>query len=493
MSNRLFVTLVLVLGVGGGASCTRVDGPSQKDESEAPSRAGTRASRVQAESEEPEEERAAAGRASEAGRGGNASLRSAAQGGRGGAGGSGGSGRPEVPEKQPEIAAASANECGFSMLAPAPLCLDTDPAEPNDESHPIKLPIEPNCGYVEANISKDDEDYYSFSSSKSEPILIEVSYVAEGESDLEHAVYGSTGNHLASESVTRMGPGEDQSSAIHATAGGTYTVRVRDTKGAKSCQRYALRVNPLYCTDEYEDNDDAETSAKLRWDANERVSVQGTLLERDDDYFELITERADPVLLVGSYTAPANSTVQVTRTFYDGAGTVRSSVSGSRKTDSEMFQHWLPAPSKNSVLRTRLYASGLGCASYDLSYDAAACTDEFEDNDRTTEAAKLASATEVAATIHSTDEDHYALSGIKTGSCTVIYDIPTGQTQQMSLSVYDGAGTSVASRSGGDLSGTTRTLRASWTDREGVTIKLTANTGGYCQPYRLRCDPAEGQ
>ena len=389
----------------------------------------------------------------------------------------------------PQLIEATSSECEYAApRAPGAACLASDPTEPNDQAQPARLPIVPLCGYLEANIAADDEDAFTFTTSRSDPVLIELSYQASGEADLQQSIYSATGDFLTIENDSRSAPGEDIRSVIQAVADASYVVRVKDTNDAGSCQSYALRVDPLYCSDEHEDNDSLKTPKKLLWDANERVTLVGALLESDQDFYEVTTERADPVQLTGIYTADPNSTVQVTRSAYDAAGSLEFSVSGDRQTDMESFSHWLSASSKGSVLRTRLAAYGTGCARYELTLDAAACTDAYEDNDHASEAAMLVPSTEAQVTIHESDEDFYALPALVAGSCAVAYDIPTGESQSLSLSLYDGSGSLVASKNGGELSGTVRRLQVSWTDNEVVSVKVSANGRGYCQPYTLRCD-----
>lgn len=392
-----------------------------------------------------------------------------------------------------ELPTATLAECTSTVLAPVSDCFEEDLTEPNDEEQPVTLPVDPACGYVEANISAGDEDAFSFTTVNSDPVLIELSYLASGTADLEQSIYGGTGSLLDSESQPRKGAGEELQSVIQSTAGASYVVRIRDAQSSKSCQSYALRVDPHYCGDDYEDNDTLETATPLQWDAQQLAIVQGNVLDRDDDYFEVVTERADPVLLSGSYTADPKSSVQLRRTIYNGAGSLVTSVDGARKTAMERFEHWLPAPSAGSVVRTKLVAIGDGCASYELSFDAAGCTDAYEDNDAATEAAKIRVGADLQATIHSTDEDHYAVSPLKNASCSLSYDIPSGRSEELALTVYDAAGSVVTNGSGGELTGTVRNLTVAWTNGEVVRLKVTANSNDYCQPYTLRCDLAPGQ
>ena len=392
-----------------------------------------------------------------------------------------------------DIPPPMAASCTAPLQAPNRPCFARDVAEPNDKNTPVALPIEPDCGYVQANISAGDDDAYEFTTLKSDPVLIELTYESSSEADLEQTLYSSTGSLLTNEQDQRKGPGETLRSVIQGTAHASYVVRVRDTYSNNLCQSYALRVDPLYCSDEHEDNDSMETSKKLSWDMAERVTVTGALLSTDDDFFEVTTPRADPVRVTGFYTASPGSTVQVSRSFFDAAGALKDNVSGDRKTDTEKFTHWLSAPSKSTVLRTRLTANGGGCATYELTLDAAACTDEYEDNDLAEEAAMLAPGNVASATIYRTDEDYYALKPLEAGSCSLTYDIPSGRSQSLSLAVHDGAGSLVDNESGGELNGTVRSLKVSWTNHDVMRVRVVANEGGYCQPYTLRCDAAEGK
>ena len=405
-----------------------------------------------------------------------------------------GSADREIGARAPVLDIATLSACALPMPeAPPTECFDLDPTEPNDKDDPATLPLDTGCGYLEANISAGDEDGFAFTTLRSDPVLIELSYWASGEADLEQTIFSPTGSLLAEKRTTRTGEGEDLRSVIQSAADARYVVRVRDSGSSKSCQSYALRVDPLYCSDDYEDNDSLATAARLPWDLNERAAVVGALLDTDEDFFEVTTVRADPVHLTGSYSADATSTVQMSRKIYDGAGTLQTSASGSRDTDTETFSHWLPAPAKGSVLRTRLTGTGSGCATYDLQLDGAACTDAYEDNDNASEAVELAVGSDTDVTIYRTDEDHYALPVLAAGSCTLSYEVPTGRSGQLQLALYDGAGSLVKDKTGGELAGMMRTLKVSWTGNEVVRIKVVLGEPGYCQPYTLRCDAAAGQ
>jgi hypothetical protein len=401
----------------------------------------------------------------------------------------------KAPSVAHELAEATIEVCEAPLHPPRFTCIDRDDAEPNDMDNPVLLPVQPTCGYVQANISAGDDDAYRFTTRTSDPVRIELLYdsgESDGDADLEQLVYGPTGSLLTNERNERMGSGEYIRSLIHSDVNATYVVRVRDSSSNEGCQSYTLRVDPMYCSDLFEDNDSLDTAVKLLWDTSERVTVIGALLESDDDFFEVTTVRADPVLLSGSYTATAVSSVQVARSVLDAAGSLQVDALGERKTDMETFSHWVPVPEKGSVLRTRLSASGDGCASYKLTLDAAACTDEYEDNDRSADAAMLSVGVDAKATIYSSDEDYYALKPLRTGSCNLTYDIPSGRNQQLTLAVLDGAGNVLGDDNRGDLNGSVGTLKVSWTDHDAIRVSVRANESGYCQPYTLRCDAAEG-
>jgi hypothetical protein len=389
----------------------------------------------------------------------------------------------------PVLPEATAEVCSGMLLPPTEACLRGDFAEPNDQDDPVLIESDPLCGYVQANVSPDDlSDGYAFATAKSDPVRIELSYHAQSSAILQQVIYDTVGHSLSAETGERASPNQALQAVIQTTADARYTVRVSDVGDGESCQSYTLRVDPQFCTDNHEDNDDVEHATRLTWDAHEQASTQGTVYEGDDDYFEVTTTRADPVLLTGRYSASAGSTVQVRRTIYDGAGSVTSSTTGERKQATEPFTHWLPAPTKASVIRTLLAASGSGCASFELSLDAAACTDAFEDNDKPTDAAPLTLGSDIKATMFWADDDYYALPSLGSGMCSVTYEIPSGKTQQAALRVYDGSGSVVAYDSSGELNGRVKTLRATWTDHAALSVVVTADDSDYCQPYTLRCE-----
>jgi hypothetical protein len=423
-----------------------------------------------------------------AGRDGVAASRAGNAAAQGGASGSArGAGAPAAGSGTP-LAAPAPELCVGEAEAPAIACLADDVGEPNEPMHPVPLPVEPGCGYVVANVSRDDEDAYSFTTTKSDPVSVQL--VANGASAgaLKLEIRDATASLQDSEIGSTTDASADLLAIIQTHANAPYEVQVTNLISTEACQSYALRVDPSFCTDQYEDNDDVKSATKLTWDASQRSTAKGTLHMQDDDFFEIKTSRADPVRLEGTYTAAADSTVQLKHTIRDASGGLLESEVSARKTDSASFATWLPAPAPGTILRTELNALGDGCASYELTFDAAACTDDFEDNDSEKQTAPLATGTTIHATIHASDDDYFEFAELTSGTCSVTYDVAPGEPQSLKLIIRDAAGGLVASDNGGELSGTTRTLSVGWKTQKATRLQLVALQSGSCQKYQLRCD-----
>lgn len=487
-----------VLLLASSASCEVLRDDIGLEES--PESAGDAEPDAAADDEERDERDRMGAEARDAGRpaagrgGGSASL--AGQGGRGEDAGevSGGPESPSVASPDP-VQSGTAAQCGEALAPPDTQCLSADRAELNDESSPATLQLAPSCGYIVANLAANDEDAYTFMPERSDPIQLDLAYTTAGVSDLELMIRGPDGQLLATLRDPRKAPREDISKVVQAAAGARYVVKVAATSGQASCQSYVLRVDPSYCTDTHEDNDALDRATKLSWDDQERAIAQGTLSSSDHDFFEVATVRADPVLLSGEYRAQPTETIEVRRVAYDAAGSIVLDKLGDRDTEVEMFSHWLQAKSEGTILRTRLWPSGSGCAPYKITLDARACTDDYEDNDTAATASMLPPGRDVEVTGFNGDEDHYRIDALAGGgTCMIRYSIPAGQRQQLRSEVYNVAGSQVTNGLGGELVGSERQLRLSWAGDRGVaTIRVRADDGGYCQPYTIRCDPSAGQ
>jgi hypothetical protein len=489
---------VLLLASAAGCEVLRDDVGTHKSPESVDAAASDAAAVDDAEGDERPRMRAQARDAgpSIAGRGGD----SAPLAGQSGHGYDGGEGLPREAEStavaSPDpIPSGTTAQCAEVLAPPAEQCLSGDRAERNDESSPATLRLAPSCGYIVANLAANDEDAYAFTPEKSDPIRLELAYTTAGVSDLELMIRGADGQVLETLRGARTAPREDLTSIVQATAGARYAVRIAATSGKASCQSYALRADPSYCTDAYEDNDSLEHATDLSWNDEERALAEGTLSSNDHDFFEVVTVRADPVLLTGEYRAQPGSTIEVRRVTYDAAGSVVLDRVGDRDTEIETFSHWLQAKSKGTVLRTRLWPSGSGCAPYKITFDARACTDAYEDNDTAAEASLLPTGRDVEVTGFDGDDDHYRIDGLAAGgTCVIRYTVPAGRSQQMRSEVYNVAGSQVTNALGGELVGSERQLRLSWAGDRGVaTIRVHPDNGGYCQPYTIRCEPSAGQ
>ncbi|HKU41628.1 MAG TPA: hypothetical protein VJR89_25900 [Polyangiales bacterium] len=402
---------------------------------------------------------------------------------------------PSVAQTPAVIPTGTAAQCEAALEPPSAPCFAMDEAEPNDKRAPAMLQVTPNCGYIAANMAANDDDAYAFSPEKSDPVRVQLAYTTADVPDLEFSIIAPDGQTLTTQRSSRKAPREDIASIFQATAGARYVLQAVATSGRAVCQSYALRVDPYWCTDSFEDNDLVERATKLSWNADEVATAEGTLSSGDSDFFEVMTTRGDPVLFTGEYRAAAGEEIIVRRTVYDATGSSVVDQVGDRDTDREMFSYWLKASSQGTVFRAKLWPSGSGCAPYKVSFEAAACTDEYEDNDTAAMAAKLPIATDVEVTGFSGDPDFYRIDSLAGGgSCVLRYEVPVGRSQQLRVQVFNTAGKEVTNGLGGELVGNVRQLRVTWAaDRAGTLIKVQPDNGGYCQSYTIRCDLPMGQ
>lgn len=397
--------------------------------------------------------------------------------------------RDSGPAAAPVIAAAQASSCGREpLLAPAELCELSDPSEPNTHRMPARLELGSTCGFFTALAADKDEDAYRFTADKSDPVRVELSYTAEQRADLALDIRDRDDRVVARVDERRVGPHERVSKVLRAAAGVTYDVQV-DGANIGLCQTYSLRVDTRYCTDWLEDNDEASSARPLVFAHDQTVRVEATSHEGDPDFYEYVTERADPVLIAGSYTAGESDGIRLRRLIGAAQGATAIDETGERTGTTARFSHWMRSPQKGSAFRIQIEARGSGCAQYDLTLDASACTDAFEDNDASGSAAPLALGHEVQATAFFGDADFYDLSALHDGGrCVVTYTVATGTAQRLRGKVSSASQGIIASAVGATGAVAAKTLELSWQGRAASVLEIAADQDGVCQPYSLRCD-----
>jgi hypothetical protein len=408
------------------------------------------------------------------------------------AGPSGASGaNPDAGTTVTTIAAVTAPAAcsGPLSAATALFCPLPDPYEPNDGDRVTLLEVDPTCTIAEANLTQGDTDAYRFEATLSEPVLVELDYPKRGDTALQFNVGMLTGGNV-SLGVTSSddGPLQAQMSAsayFVATKGATYDVSVKGKLG-ELCQPYTLRVNPRYCTDDFEDNDTDDRAARLDLGPDGTRELQATVHGRDEDYYRFTMPKADPFLITGTYTVDADSPVSVRVLDEDGLST--GAVEGARNGTTETLSGWITAKRAGEDYRVRVLRNteGSACAPYTLKVDTAACTDTFEDNDALTTPAALQLGSDQQATAFKDDLDHYDVSALASGgSCVLTFATVAGGQGGLSAQLYDGKGAAIANGERATM-GSNETITLAWAAVDAKTLRVSSSDD-VCQPYTVRC------
>lgn len=381
--------------------------------------------------------------------------------------------------------ASTSGACTASVDAPASLCAMPDAYEPNDsESAARELSLQDNCGVVAARLDK-DEDHFAFVPERSDPVRVQLAYTAVGDADLNTAVYDFNGSFEGSAESTRTTPSETEAFVFRAVANRRFTARVRGGTAA-TCQPYHLSVNTAYCADAYEDNDTSATAAELQLDAAGVVELNASSHHIDEDFYQVVVPKSDPIRVTASYAVPADG-ADLSLSVYSRVDTFLASHDKTRNALEETMSAWVDAEGANALYRIRIRAQGGDCTPYKLKLEAAACTDPFEDNDNDQTLAAIALGEDHTATIIGGDEDHYDVSALagRAGSCTVSFALPASSKQVLALSAYSASGTFVTSADMTAGSGD-KTLTVTWSDDDVRDLRVRA-TSHDCQPYTIRC------
>ncbi|HEX5657794.1 MAG TPA: hypothetical protein VFX59_11395 [Polyangiales bacterium] len=371
---------------------------------------------------------------------------------------------------------ASSASCTDSLEAPGALvCTQPDPTEPNDERHPATL-LTDACASVVARAADKDEDAYRFTTSHADPVSIELLYRDEARADLALGVYSD--NRLVARGNARRSSASELESVLFVTQpAADYDVRVEGTH-VGTCVPYALRVNPSWCTDAYEDNDSTAKASPLDL-THGAVELDATGSRYEADYYAFSPSKADPVLVSGSYEVDASSNMQLRRVLSNVTGLNAIDDPGARTGTREEWQHWLRSDTPSYVVQ--IAPSGEGCVRYALRVDPYACTDSHEDNDTLSQAVPLPDALE--ASVFPGDDDFFTLPASSGGQCTLSYQ--ADDAQQLRIDVFSTGSGVIASGLGKQAPGQAQTVNVEWT---GVAayLSVSARTTS-CQPYRLRC------
>ncbi|MEY4514411.1 MAG: hypothetical protein RLZZ450_6533 [Pseudomonadota bacterium] len=393
----------------------------------------------------------------------------------------------------PLVPSAAPDACVPGPLAPPPAssCATSDVAEPNSIAAPAALSLDPSCAALTATTGSPDPDAYRFVANKSDPVLVELSYAATDSTDLYIEIVDTTGTTTPyGDKAARSGPSEQISGAFKAVAGQAYDLRVRNRK-IGMCQSYALRVDDKYCTDKFEDNDTEGTPTRLSLDASGKATVEGTIHQLDSDFFQIVTPKADPFLVKGTYTPPAGETLTIRRIVADPTGKSVVDVVDGRKGPTGSFAHWVDSDAPGSAYRLWLWPDGSGCSPYSVEFDTAACTDAYEDNETPDTAAKLPLGSDVSATVISSDSDYFEIGEVGAGgSCTVTYTVVSGTSSTLRVNVYGFDGAPVTNALGGEGNAATKTMKLTWGTKTPARLVVDQDIKNSCQPYTIRCDKA---
>lgn len=190
----------------------------------------------------------------------------------------------------------------------------TDSYEDNDDqSHaaPITLDSSSKADF-DATIDGLDDDYYSFTAPKADPVSAVVTYTrpANDQDDLSLTIYDATSSYVTDDSTNRTTTTQTLTTVWQAAAAGAiYHVGVSASEDGV-CAPYNVKFNGLWCTDSFEDNDDFATAKTLP-----SGTQNATITSSDDDYYRLSAGSSGTCTV--TYTVPANSAQQLSLTLYD--------------------------------------------------------------------------------------------------------------------------------------------------------------------------------
>lgn len=389
------------------------------------------------------------------------------------------------PDKLP-TGSSGDGTCSASVDAPASLCASADPFEPNNQRKAARpVEIKNGCGILSARSDQSDDDVYSFTSERSDPVALRLGYTAVGNTDLKASVYDFNDAFVASAALTRSMPTEQEGVVFQTVANRSYTATIGGN--ATACQPYTLSLQTNYCTDAYEDNEDAASARELKFNEQGVVEIDATVHSLDDDNYFFNTPKGDPILVTGTYAVPSADGADLDIAAYTRTDSFLWSHQKARAGLEEVMRGWIDSQGPSGFIRLYVDASKGQCTPYKLKIEAAACTDAYEDNDNSSTLAPLTAGQDHKATIISKDDDHYDLTQFagKPGSCTVTFSLPATSAQTIKVSAYTRTDSFIDSASTSAGTGD-KTLTVSWTTED--IRRLIVDASSYdCQPYTLRC------
>ncbi len=351
---------------------------------------------------------------------------------------------------------------------------------------------------VGAGVITGSDDWFSFVAPKHDPANILVNYtVGTGNtSQLRLDDYDTTDSYVANDTSTRTLSSQTLSTFFETTAQETYSVRIQSNSA--TCTPFDLYVKSLYCTDQYEDNDDTSQCAAIplsataftaptTW-ATDNASINATIDGLDDDWYAVTAPLSDPMAASVTYTRPAGDTVTLRLDIHDATDNFVTNDTSPRAMATQTL-NTIWEGTAGTTYRVRVQSdTEKVCANYSAAFQGLWCTDNFEDDD-TFATAKAIPATATPATVTSGDDDYYLITGPgANGSCSVTYTVPAGSTQQLRVDVYD-VGDNFINNDTSARSGATQTLSAAWTASDAVpyAVRVQASSATECTSYTITC------
>jgi hypothetical protein len=270
-----------------------------------------------------------------------------------------------------DVSSDTATCTGFDLYVHSLYCTDT--YEDNDDfahAAPIALTAVSNStggtstASFNATIDGLDDDWYSFTAPKADPVSVSVTYARPVADTVTLSLtnYDNTDGYVVEDHTSRSTTSQTLTTVWEASAAGAvYNTLIRsDTEGV--CAAYQVQMNGLWCTDAYEDNDSFATAVTLPSGA---ATISPTITQLDDDYFQIASPAASGSCTV-SYTVASGSTQQLQLTLYD---TTQGYVSEDHSTRSGLSQTLTATWSGSDTAPTYalVEASDQSCISYTIN------------------------------------------------------------------------------------------------------------------------------
>lgn len=208
----------------------------------------------------------------------------------------------------------------------------TDQYEDNDTSStPAQITLTNSKATVLASIQQGDDDWYTFTTAKADPVQTQVSYTrpAVDTTALQLFAQDATGTTVASDTSARSMPSQTLSTLWESVAGAAYRMQVT-SNGANVCAPYQMAINSIVCTDAFEDNDTAQTPSTLP----KASSQNATISSLDPDFYKLTSPAATGSCTV-TYTVAGTSSQQLQIFLTDATGTTIASDTAARTGASQ--------------------------------------------------------------------------------------------------------------------------------------------------------------